>query len=266
MEIQTKLDWLKFESQFGTWAKKFKPFFDSGGFDPIYTFLKKESKRGKQIAPESQNVFRCFRETPFDEVRIILCGLSPYHLFRNDLPIADGLCLSCSITNYAQPSLSQFYTALENEFYNGMGLHVIKNPDVSYLAHQGVLMLNAALTTEIHKAGSHLALWEPFMKFLFEQVLDTIGAPVIFLGREAAKLERYTMPFNWIFKLSHPASASYAQEEWSSEGTFKTINKILKERNNETINWLQLDSEKTKEDENKLKKPIKSKKPINRSQ
>lgn len=168
--------------------------------------------------------------------------------------------MGCSITNYPQPSLDQFYVAIENEFYNGMGLHIIKNPDVSYLAKQGVLLLNAALTTEVNKAGSHLLLWEPFMKFLFEKVLDTVGAPIIFLGKEAAKIERYTMPFNWIFKISHPASASYQGIDWDSEGTFKTVNKILKERNNETIHWVQINTHKEKEKVKHARKPGKPKK------
>jgi uracil DNA glycosylase len=46
------------------------------------------------------------------------------------------------------------------------------------------------------------------------------------------------MPFTWVFKLSHPASASYNGTEWSSEGVFHSLNKILKDRNNQTINWL----------------------------
>lgn len=251
--------WDNFKHQFHeSWHGKIRPFIESEECDKIYKFLKKESGRGKKIAPLSSNVFRCFLETPYDEIRVVLVGLSPYHLYRNDQPIADGLLMGCSVTNYPQPTLDQFYSALEHEFYDGMSLHIIKNPDVSYLAHQGVLMLNAALTTELNKAGSHLTLWEPFMKFLFEKVIDTVGAPIIFLGKEAAKLERYTMPFNWIFKISHPASASYQGIEWDSEGAFKTVNKILKERNNETINWLQIDSYKTKEEN--VSKSRKSKK------
>lgn len=235
------MNWDLFSHQFHeSWHPKIKPFIESEECDKIYTFLKKESKRGKKIAPLSSNTFRCFLETPYDEIKVILVGLSPYHVFRNDLPVADGLLMGCSVTNYLQPSLDQFYKALEVEFYHGLNLHYIKNPNVSYLARQGVLMLNAALTTELNKAGSHLVLWEPFMKYLFEKVLDTVGAPIVFLGKESAKLERYTMPFNWIFKISHPASASYQGGEWDSEGTFKKINKILKDRNNETIRWLQI--------------------------
>lgn len=255
------MKWELFKNQFHeSWHSKIKPFIESPECDKIYKYLKKESGRGKSIAPLSSNVFRCFLETPYDEVKVILVGSSPYHLFRNDQPIADGLLLSCSVTNYLQPGLDQFYKALENEFYNGMNLHIIKDPDISYLAHQGVLLLNAALTTELNKSGSHLSLWEPFMKYLFEKVLDTVGAPIIFLGKDVAKLEKYTMPFNWIFKISHPASASYQGIEWDSEGTFKIVNKILKERNNEVINWLKIDTTKMGDNE-PFKKPGKPRRP-----
>jgi len=151
--------------------------------------------------------------------------------------------MGCSITRYPQPSLDQFYGALEREFYSGLGLHYVKNPDVSYLAKQGVLMLNAALTTEMNKAGSHLLLWQPFIKFLFEEVLFTEGVPIVFLGREAAKNERFLAPFTWVFKISHPASASYSDSEWDSENTFSKVNKLLIQRNGFSINWLNVPEE-----------------------
>ena len=48
--MPTKLNWEKFKPYFGTWASKIKPFFDSGGFDPIYERLKEDSRRGIAIA------------------------------------------------------------------------------------------------------------------------------------------------------------------------------------------------------------------------
>lgn len=235
------MKWEKFKDKFHpSWHAKIKPFIESPECDEIYAFLKKESKRGKKIAPFSEYVFRCFLETPLDEVKVILVGMCPYHIFRNDMPVADGLLMGCSITKYPQPSLDQFYTALENEFHNGLNLHYVKNPDVSYLAHQGVLMLNAALTTGYNKAGNHLQLWEPFMKYLFENVFFAMGVPIVFLGKDAAKLEKYVPPFTWVFKLSHPASASYRSVDWDSEGVFKKVNILLKNRNNEEIKWLDI--------------------------
>jgi uracil-DNA glycosylase len=215
-----------------------KPFIESNECDAIYEFLKKETKRGKKIAPLSSNVFRAFKETSLDDLKVVMIGMCPYHTMKNGVAVADGLLMGCSITNALQPSLEQFYGALERELHNGLNLKYVKTPDVSYLAKQGVLMLNAALTTEINKAGSHIALWEPFTKYLFEHVLDTAGVPFIFLGKDAAKYERYVPPFTWSFTLSHPASASYKNTDWDTEGVFGKVSQILKENNNYQITWL----------------------------
>jgi len=221
-----------------SWHDKMRPFIESEECDKIYEFLKKESKRGKKIAPLSPNVFRAFKETSLDDLKVVIIGMCPYHTFKNGSPVADGLLMGCSTTDIRQPSLQQFYDALEVELYEGLNVRAPKSPDVSYLARQGVLMYNAALTTEMNKAGSHIGNWEPFTKYLLEKVLDTSGAIYVFLGKDAAKYERYLPPMSWSFTLSHPASASYRDDKWSTEGTFGKINKILKQNNNLEIDWL----------------------------
>jgi uracil DNA glycosylase len=137
-----------------------------------------------------------------------------------------------------QPSLEQFYGGIERELYNGLALDRAKDPDVSYLAHQGVLMYNAALTTEMNKAGSHLELWDPLNDYLFTNVFAFSGIPTIFLGKEASKVSKYLTGFDWQFPISHPASASYKNGEWSTEGTFTKVNTLIKENNGYTIDWL----------------------------
>lgn len=238
MKKETNLNWEEFEPLFGTWSAKIKPFFDSGGFDPIYKRLKDLTKRGKKIAPLSTDTFRCFIETPYDDLKVIMMGLSPYHTFRGSKPVADGLLMSCSSTNRAQPSLDQFYKALMTEF-NYHSEDVLQPYDLSYLAHQGVLLFNASLTVEKDKAGSHLDLWEPFTRYIFEHVVDTSGVPIIFLGKEAAKFRRWVAPFTWSFEVSHPASAAYQHMDWDSEQVFTNVSKILKGNNNIEIKWIE---------------------------
>jgi uracil-DNA glycosylase len=231
--------WEKFKDQFHeSWHAKMQPFIESEECDKIYEFLKSESKRGKKIAPLSSDVWRCFRETPLKDVKVVMIGMCPYHTERNGEPVADGLLMGCSKTGKLQPSLEQFYGGLERELYDGLNLRYDKTPDVSYLAKQGVLMLNAALTTEINKAGSHIALWEPLVKYLFEYVFQYEGAPIVFLGKDAAKYKKLVSPLSWSFVVTHPASAAYKQTEWDTEGVFGKVNKILKDNNNFTIGWL----------------------------
>ena len=231
--------WEKFKHLFHeSWHVKMQPFIESEECNTIYKFLKSESQRGKKIAPLSPNVYRCFLETSLDDLKVVMLGMAPYHTIKHGITIADGLLMGCSVTNELQPSLEKYYGAIEKEFSNGLDLLSYKNPDVSFLAKQGVLMFNASLTTEIGKAGSHMELWEPFTRYVFENILATTGVPVIFLGKEAAKFEKYTPPFSWHFVISHPASASYKNTEWDSEGVFTKVNKILKDNNGFTINWI----------------------------
>lgn len=221
-----------------SWHDKIKPFIESEECDRIYAYLKSESKRGKRIAPLPGNVYRCFLETSLDDLKLVILGMCPYHTLKNDIPVADGLAMSCSITGHLQPSLHQFYDAIERELYDGVCLECLKEPDLIYLAKQGVLLFNAALTTEINKAGSHLEIWEPFTKYVFENILSITGVPTIFLGKEAAKFTRYTGMFAHNFVVSHPASAAYTNSQWNSEGVFKKTSTLLEEINGYEIDWL----------------------------
>jgi uracil-DNA glycosylase len=239
--MQTKLNKDKFVPLFGDWWPVIEPFFTMGGFDPIYEQLKKDSRRGKKIAPLSSDVYRCFIETPINELKVVILGMCPYHSLMNGMPVADGLLMGCSVTGKLQPSLEQFYNAVEEDLYNGLNLRANKHADVSYLANQGVLMLNAALTTEMNKAGSHLKIWEPFTKYVFENAIAPSRVPVVFLGKEASKFKRYMAPLTWGFELSHPASASYKNTQWSSEKTFTKLNRIMIDEKRQLINWMNID-------------------------
>jgi uracil-DNA glycosylase len=234
------MNWELFKECFHeSWHAKMQPFIESEECDKIYQFLKSESKRGKKIAPLSSDVYKCFKLTPLTDLKVVLMGMCPYHTLKNNVPVADGLLMGCSSTGVLQPSLQQFYDGVEKELYDGLNLKLIKNPDVSYLANQGVLMFNAALTVEVNKAGSHNEIWAPFIKYVMEDIIAYAGVPVVFLGKDAAKYERYTNPFIYHFTLSHPAHAARTMSEWDTKGTFGKINRILKENNNLKINWME---------------------------
>ena len=221
-----------------SWHSKMQPFIESEECDNIYKHLKSESRRGNKIAPLSSVIYRCFKETSLDNLKVVMIGMCPYHTFYNGEPVADGLLMGCSVTDKLQPSLDKFYDGVEKDLHDGLNLKYKKLTDVSYLAQQGVLMFNAALTTEMNKAGSHIEIWEPFTKYVLEEIITPTGVPVIFLGKDASKYVKYTSPFAWNFTVSHPASASYKNTDWDTEKTFTKVNKVLKDNNNFEIMWL----------------------------
>lgn len=237
-----KLNWEKFKPLFGTWADKIQPFFLKGGFDSIYTYLKEESKRGVQIAPNSNLVYRCFQETDINNTYVIIISMCPYHSLYQGSPVADGLAFSCSVTGKLQPSLISWYEGIENDLYNGLNLNYTKNPDLSYLAKNGVLLYNCALTTTIGKAGNHIPIWENFTKYLLEEVFAYTGIPIIFIGKDAQKYNKYVSPLTHghIFNIEHPSFAARNQSIWDTKGAFSTVNRIIRENNGNSfeIDWL----------------------------
>lgn len=57
-------------------------------------------------------------------------------------------------------------------------------PSLEHLTEQGVLMLNRSLTVLKNKIGSHIGVWDDFMKYFFENVMrEYPNVPIIILGR-----------------------------------------------------------------------------------
>src|SRR6266496_3232059 len=127
----------KFKDKFSEdWWMKIESLFGNGTIEEIYKHLKRRKREGKVIAPDSENTFRCFKETPLNNLKVVLIGMSPYHTIRNNKIVADGLLMSCSNhekEEYLAPSLSNFYDALEEEFYNGLCVPCERPSDVKYL-------------------------------------------------------------------------------------------------------------------------------------
>lgn len=213
------------------WLDKLAPFLQSEKFDDIMVSLKKEAALGKTICPESKFLFRAFKECKYDDLKTVIVLQDPYY----QKGVGDGIPMSCSNTNKLQPSLQMWYKEIERTIYNGKMLtpHAY-DPDLTYLANQGVLLLNAALTVEEKIPRSHTTIWKPFMEYLFRDILSVYnsGLPIVFLGATAAALETYVAPFlHYTKTVEHPAAASYQKREWNSDDMFNWVNHFI-ERNN----------------------------------
>lgn len=229
-----------------SWWTKIQPFIESEECNQIYAFLKKESQRGKIITPSSSATYRAFLETPLTDLKAALLSYCPYHTVTNGVPVADGLAFSCGITGKRQPSLSKFIEGIENDVYNGLNLEYNQNlADLTYLANQGVLLWNSALTTEMNKPGKHQELWAPFTKYVLERCLPYLGIPIVFIGKDAQQYLKYVSPITHghIFEIEHPSFAARNQQPWETNGVFSKVTRIVKENKGYTIRWLNESSE-----------------------
>lgn len=219
------------------WFEKISPFIETEEFDVIINTLKHESKSGINIFPKADQMFRAFKETPYKDLKVVMIGQDPYP----QAGVADGLAFSCSNTGECQPSLVEIHREIERTVYNGMNFtDNVYNPDLKYLANQGVLLINSTLTVRQNIPGSHGDLWQPFMEHVIDK-LNTDNSNLVFILLGGKAKEMYydkIAPFTHdVFCVKHPAWATRNNTKWDSENVFKITNDILKAHKKTIINW-----------------------------
>lgn len=137
-----------------SWKQHLAEEWDKDYFVKLTDFVRQEY-RTKTIFPPAAKIFAAFDACPFDQVKVVILGQDPYH----DVGQANGLCFSVEPGIPMPPSLINIFKEIKSD----IGTDMPENGDLSRWAEQGVLLLNATLTVEAHKAASHQGKgWEEF--------------------------------------------------------------------------------------------------------
>lgn len=137
-----------------SWKRELAEEWEKDYFVRLTQFVREEYAT-KQIFPPGRQIFAAFNSTPFHDVKVVILGQDPYH----DVGQANGLCFSVNDGIPFPPSLRNIFKEIESD----IGTPVPQSGDLSRWAKQGVLLLNATLTVEAHRAGSHQRHgWEQF--------------------------------------------------------------------------------------------------------
>ena len=117
------------------------------------------------IFPPPERIFYALAATPFDAVQVVIVGQDPYHGPGQ----ANGMAFSVPDGVKQPPSLRNIFKEIADDVYSGDPPPF--TTDLSRWAKQGVLLLNAALTVEAGKAGSHRTLgWHRLTDQLIAQL------------------------------------------------------------------------------------------------
>ena len=199
-------------------------------YQKLMQFLDEEYAH-KTIYPPRGDLFTCFEACSYQDVKVVMLGQDPYHRPQQ----AHGLCFSVRKEVKLPPSLKNMYKELKSDLDIDMPSH-------GYLidwAKQGVFMMNAVLTVEEGKAGSHQKKgWEIFT----DKVIETLNEHeegIVFLlwGNWAQKKAKLiTNPQHKILMSAHPSPLSAYQGFFGSKPFSKT-NELLKEMGRTPINW-----------------------------
>ncbi len=137
-----------------SWKQTLDKEWSQDYFIKLTDFVK-DSYRSRTTYPPAGKIFAAFDACPFDKVKVVILGQDPYHGPGQ----ANGLCFSVSPGIDLPPSLVNIFKEVSSD----LGTPMPTDGNLERWAKQGVLLLNATLTVEAHKAGSHQGHgWEEF--------------------------------------------------------------------------------------------------------
>lgn len=179
------------------------------------------------IYPEQRNLFRAFRLTPFEDVRVVILGQSPYYTEVEGEPVSTGLAFANNekvlrIT----PSLEKIWEAVEKT----EGLDIDFDITLEKWARQGVFLLNTSLTVEKFNPTSHLYVWRKMVQALMMMIsLKKNNVHFCLWGDKVKEFENFIAKGNYIHKHLHPGYAARKNIEWDCRH-FEIINMYLKDK------------------------------------
>lgn len=222
-----------------------KPYFLK-----LKQFLKSQSN--KVVFPPKEQIYSWSHYTPLPSIKCLVLGQDPYHNYNQ----AHGLAFSVLEPTRPPPSLLNIYKTLAIDYPE------FTAPDYNTLAKQGrpgggnltkwakrgVLLLNAVLTVECHKANSHAQQgWETFTEEIVKVSLDyynkehSKGFVIMAWGSPAQKrVQCFNSLLNsnkfLVLKTVHPSPLS-ARRGFFDLKVFKKCNEWLQKNGQKRIDW-----------------------------
>lgn len=189
------------------------------------------------VYPKEADLFKAFKLTPLNKVKVVLLGQDPYHEENQ----ANGLAFSVNKGIKIPPSLKNLYKELQSD----LGIAIPNHGDLTTIAKQGVLLLNTVLTVRKGMAQSHHNYgWQQFTDEIIK-TLNNEDRPIVFilLGNDAkGKKPLITNPKHYIIEAIHPSPLSANRGFFGSKIYSKT-NEFLIKNNLEPIDFNTLNNE-----------------------
>ncbi|HEU4677134.1 MAG TPA: uracil-DNA glycosylase [Candidatus Paceibacterota bacterium] len=214
-----------------SWKEALKEEFDAPYFRELSDTVRNAYLANSAVYPPPRDVFRAFELCPFERVRVVILGQDPYHGAGQ----AHGLSFSVRDGMGLPPSLQNVY----KELHDDLGVPMPTSGDLTRWAKQGVLLLNATLTVEGGKPGSHQGLgWERFTDAVIRKLSsDREHLVFILWGKYAQeKGAHIDGSKHLVLRSPHPSPFS-ARSGFFGSKPFSKTNAYLREHGESPIDW-----------------------------
>lgn len=213
-----------------SWRNLLRKEFSQDYFCKLWDFVQSEYRR-TTVYPPANSIFRAFDSVAYDNVRVVILGQDPYHGQGQ----ANGLSFSVNAGVRLPPSLLNIFKELNLEY----GGSIPNSGDLSHWAKQGVLLLNATLTVENGKSGSHQKKgWEIFTDSVIRLLSDSQEGLVFILWGNYAQKKGLIIDRGKHLVLTsvHPSPLSAPRGFFGNNHFIKT-NEYLVKKGSSPIQW-----------------------------
>lgn len=213
-----------------SWKQRLSEEFQKPYFKNLTDFVRNEYVT-KTVYPPAKLIFNAFDTCSFDDVEVVIVGQDPYH----EPGQAHGLCFSVNDGIQIPPSLVNIY----KEIHDDLGKPIPRSGNLERWAKQGVLLLNATLTVQAHRAGSHQGKgWEEFTDAAIRHLANERENLVFILWGAYAQRKGENIDANrhLVLKSLHPSPLS-AHRGFFGNKHFSKTNDYLIAHGKKPIDW-----------------------------
>jgi len=214
-----------------SWKRRLADEFSRPHMVALRQFLLERKRAGAVIYPPGGLIFNALDSTPFERVKVVILGQDPYHGPGQ----AHGLCFSVPEGVEWPPSLRNIFRELEDD----LSCRAPISGNLQHWADQGVLLLNAVLTVERGRAGSHQGKgWEQFTDRVVSELNAHRDGLVFMLWgsyamKKGAVIDRQR---HLVLTAPHPSPLS-AHRGFFGCRHFSRANSWLERRGEKPIRW-----------------------------
>jgi uracil-DNA glycosylase len=214
-----------------SWKTRLEDEFRQPYMSGLRQFLLERKRAGAVIYPPGPLIFCALDSTPFDRVSVVILGQDPYHGPGQ----AHGLCFSVPEGVPPPPSLLNIFQEIRDD----LGAGRPPQCNLQRWAEQGVLLLNAVLTVERGRAGSHQGKgWERFTDRVVRELNDGREALVFLLWgsyamKKGAVIDRSR---HLVLTAPHPSPLS-AHRGFFGCRHFSRANAWLERHGRQPVDW-----------------------------
>ncbi|MCH1454343.1 MAG: uracil-DNA glycosylase [Flavobacteriaceae bacterium] len=213
------------------WENILQDTFEAPYFKALIDFVKSDYT-STQCFPPGKLIFNAFDLCPPEKTKVVILGQDPYHGPGQ----AHGLCFSVPEGIPHPPSLKNIFKELENDLQMAYPI----SGNLTSWAKQGVLLLNATLTVQAHRAGSHQAKgWETFTDRVIQLLSEQYEGLVFLLwgGYAKQKIKLIDADKHCVLSSGHPSPLSANRGYWFGNQHFSKCNAYLDYKGKTPINW-----------------------------